>query len=120
MSGKGLGLFDFAYLFDVLSTLELKNQKKLIRYDVVEEFRSILIPQIGRELFTSIMQSQEYQNLFKANELTFNLVEAADKGEATPQQVHLTNKERYRAKQALQKKFFGGEMEIEKKSDRAK
>ena len=120
MSGKGFGLFDFAYLLDALSTLEIKNLKKLIRYDTVNEFKQVLIVQLGKDLFTQIVQSQEYQDLYAANELTFLMVEKADAGEATQKQVHETNKTRFRAKQALQKKFFGGEMSLEVKSDRAK
>lgn len=120
MIGVGFGLFDFAYLFDVLSTLELKNHKKLIRYAVVDEFKQILIPQLGKVLFVEIMQSQEYQDLYAANELTFNMVEKADAGEVTQKMVHETNKLRYRAKQALQKKFFGSNMTLEIKSERAK
>lgn len=120
MNGKGLGLFDFSYLLDVFSTLELKNRKKIIRYEIVDEYKQVLIPQIGRDLFVLILQSQEYADLYAANELTFEMVERADRGEVTQKQVHETNKTRYRAKQALQRKFFGGEMTLEFKSDNAK
>lgn len=120
MNGKGFGLFDFSYLLDALCILEIKNRKKLLRYTLVEEFKNILIPQLGKVLFDEIYNSQEYQDLYNANVLTFDMVEKADKGEVGQQQVHETNKLRFRAKQAVQKKWFGGEMELEVKSDRAK
>ena len=120
MNGRGFGLFDFSFLFDVLCILEIKNCKKLLRYTLVEEFKDVLIPQLGENLFNEVHKSQEYRDLYDANVLTFDMVEKADAGEVGQQQVHKTNKLRFRAKQAIQHKWFGGDMQLEVKSDRAK
>jgi len=111
---------DSAYAMDYYSILQLKNIKKLLNYDRVKEFASCLSTQLGGRLFEEIVASEEYKSLCQANLDTFELVEAVDRGEVTPQEVHHINKTRFRSKQELQKKWFGGEMEMEVKSDRAK
>lgn len=113
-------IVDAAFGMDYYGILIVKNQKKIINYSSVEDCRNVLIAQLGMKRFQEIVASKEFKEVCDVNSLTFDSVEKADKGEMTAQEVHQINKLRYRAKQALQKKFFGGEMKIEIKSDRAK
>ncbi|MFA5234016.1 MAG: hypothetical protein WC390_06400 [Sulfurimonas sp.] len=108
---------DACYAFDYLAILVIKNQKRLIRYDVVEDCKNFLIGQIGRNKFVEIMQSQEFENLCQVNSKTFDLVEEARKeDDGLANKVDAANMDRYHAKVALQKSFFSSEPSIEKKS----
>lgn len=108
---------DAGYAWDYFAILTVKNQKRLIRYDIVEDCKNFLISQMGRDKFVEIVQSQEFENLCNENSKTFDLVEKArkeDKGLAHT--VDQSNMNRFYAKVAIQKKFFGSEPSIEKKS----
>lgn len=108
---------DAGYAWDYYAILVVKNQKKLIRYEVVEDCKNLLMSQLGRDKFVEIVQSDEFENLCKMNSVTFDLVEEARKDDnGLAHKVDAANMDRYYAKVAIQKKFFGSEPSIEKKS----
>ena len=61
-----------------------------------------------------MMHSKEYENMIKANELTFDAVDKAKNNEVTAQCVDYCNYKRYIAKQDFQKKFFDCELKEQK------
>ena len=60
------------------------------------------------------MHSKEYENMIKANELTFDAVDKAKNNEVTAQCVDYCNYKRYIDKQDFQKKFFDCELKEQK------
>lgn len=103
-------LVDEAYAFDYLSILEIKMSKFP---EQGKKFRDCLIQllhEIQPQSIMDILESQEYHNLRRANEKTFNAVDKARYGEITAKEVDECNMERYHAKVALQKKFFNTEV----------
>lgn len=100
---------DEAFAFDYLSILHLKvlndlgNQDKFNTYVNCAEN---LVNELGHEPFQQIIQSNEYKSLHKANEDTFQAVDKARYGSITAKEVDECNMLRFKAKQALQKRFF--------------
>ena len=110
---------DAGYAFDYLAILIVKEARDLVDFNVVDNCAFNIAEQIGNlELFESIVHSAEFENLIMRNSDTFDLVDKARKSPATDlaKQVDDSNQERFYAKKALQKKFFGSDMTIEKKS----
>lgn len=117
MNSKLSIVVDAGYALDYYSILVVKNLKRLIRYDIVEDCKNALIAQIGRDKFVEIVQSEEFENLCEKNSVTFDLVEEARKDDnGLAHKVDAANMDRYYAKVAIQKKFFDSEMSVEKKS----
>ena len=108
---------DEGYAFDYLSILEVKrnlcpSESKLLTYRECADF---LRNQLGYKLFDEILLSKEYAELYKANEKTFYLVDAARNNcNVTAKQVDDANMERFFCKQKLQNKFFEGILREEK------
>ena len=101
-------IVDEAYAFDYLSILEVKkeklpNSKNLDAFDICAKH---IRNQTGEQLFYEIINSPEYNLLFKANEETFEAVEKARYGSISAKKVDDLNMNRYNKKIALQKKFF--------------
>ena len=102
-------IVDEGYAFDYLSILEVKknlypSESKIKSYRDCADF---LRSQLPHSLFEDIISSQEYNNLYKANETTFNLVDIArNNGPVTAKQVDDANMERFYKKEKLQKTFF--------------
>lgn len=99
-------LVDEAYAFDYLSILEVKKQKSSTNNKAWLDCWSHLQNQFEPEKWLSMIYSQEYKNMIKANLLTFEAVDKAKNNEVTAQYVDYCNYERYIAKQNFQKKFF--------------
>ena len=57
-----------------------------------------------------MIYSEEYKNMIKANELTFDAVDKAKNNEVTAQHVDYCNYQRHAAKQNFQKKFFTSDL----------
>ncbi len=97
-------LVDEAYAFDYLSILQVKkNNNCKNNYDQVCEHLQLQVPNIDQ-----ILASQEYQNMIKANQITFQLVDDVryNKQDVTAKQVDDANMFRYQCKCELQSKFF--------------
>jgi uncharacterized protein with PIN domain len=103
-------LVDEAYAFDYLSILEIKKQKSSISNDAWAKCYVYLQNQFDNEKWLHMMHSKEYENMIKANELTFNAVDKAKNNEVTAQHVDYCNYQRHSAKQNFQKKFFTSDL----------
>jgi len=103
-------LVDEAYAFDYLSILEVKKQKSSISNDAWVNCYIHLQNQFDNEKWLCIMNSKEYENMIKANELTFDAVDKAKNNEVTAQHVDYCNYQRHTAKQNFQKKFFTSDL----------
>ena len=103
-------LVDEAYAFDYLSILEVKKQKSSISNDAWAKCYAYLQNQFDNEKWLHMMHSKEYENMIKANELTFDAVDKAKNNEVTAQRVDYCNYQRHVAKQNFQKKFFTSDL----------
>jgi hypothetical protein len=98
---------DEAYAFDYLSILQVKNnlfpsEQKRIAYENCSAF-------LNKQLqnFDVIIDSKEYQDLYKINKITFDLVDQVrDNEPITAKSVDDANMERFYCKKRLQEKFF--------------
>lgn len=103
-------LVDEAYAFDYLSILEVKKQKSSISNDAWAKCYAYLQNQFDNEKWLHMIHSKEYENMIKANELTFIAVDRAKNNEVTAQHVDYCNYQRHTAKQNFQKKFFTSDL----------
>ncbi len=100
---------DEAYAFDYLSILEIKKEK----FSNTKQWLDCslcLQNQFEPEKWLSIIHSEEYKSMIKANLLTFNAVDKAKNNEVTAQHVDYCNYQRHTAKQNFQKKFFTSDL----------
>lgn len=105
---------DEAYAFDYLSILEVKKQKSASSSEAWSKCYVHLQKQFDSEKWFSMITSEEYHNMMKANELTFNAVDKAKNNEVTAQHVDYCNYQRHLAKQEFQKKFFNNGLKEQK------
>ena len=101
---------DEAYAFDYLSILEVKKQVSGPMIQVWSKCYSHLQFQFDAEKWFLMINSEEYKNMIKANQLTFNAVDKAKNNEITAQNVDYCNYQRHIAKQNFQKKFFASDL----------
>ena len=101
---------DEAYAFDYLSILEVKKQKSFSAVEAWSKCYVHLQTQFDSEKWFSMINSEEYKNMIKANELTFIAVDQAKNNEVTAQHVDYCNYQRHAAKQNFQKKFFTSDL----------
>lgn len=106
---------DEGYVFDILSILHVKMKKASNDNlnKVSSSFKAMeieIISQIGEKKYAEVISSQEYNNLFKANEKTFNLVDKVKQDNGLAKEVDDANYERYLCKIDLQKKFFNNQI----------
>jgi len=98
---------DEAYAFDYLSILEVKKifhpHKE---WAEINECIKHIIPQIGQDLFDKIYNSEEYREMVLINSETFKLVDLAKENKCSAKDVDIYNYKRFKAKIALQNKFF--------------
>lgn len=100
---------DEAYAFDYLSILEIKKEKSSDDKQWLDCWL-YLQNQFESEKWLSIINSEEYKNMIKANLLTFDAVDKAKNNEVTAQYVDYCNYQRHAAKQNFQKKFFTSDL----------
>lgn len=105
---------DEAYAFDYLSILHLKKMKSINSNDAWEKCYDYLKNQFDIQNWSLIINSQEYKNLIKANDLTFDAVDKAKNNKVTAKYVDFCNYQRYIAKQNFQKKFFDNALKEQK------
>jgi len=103
-------LVDEAYAFDYLSILDIKRKKKSDYHRAWINCFKYLKEQFDEEKWLSLIHSEEYINIIKANELTFDAVNKAKNNEVTAQHVDYCNYQRHIAKQNFQKKFFTSDL----------
>jgi hypothetical protein len=100
---------DEAYAFDYLSILEIKKEKYSNNTQWLDCWL-YLQNQFESEKWLSMIHSEEYKNMIKANLLTFDAVDKAKNNEVTAQHVDYCNYQRHTAKQNFQKKFFTSDL----------
>jgi len=100
---------DEAYAFDYLSILEIKKEKSSNNKQWLDCLLH-LQNQFEPEKWLSIIHSEEYKSMIKANLLTFDAVDKAKNNEVTAQHVDYCNYQRHTAKQNFQKKFFTSDL----------
>jgi len=101
---------DEAYAFDYLSILEVKKQKSSLAIEAWSKCYVYLQTQFDSERWFLMINSEEYKNMIKANQLTFDAVDKAKNNEVTAQHVDYCNYQRHTAKQNFQKKFFTSDL----------
>jgi hypothetical protein len=101
---------DEAYAFDYLSILEVKKQKSSSAIEAWSKCYFNLQTQFDSEKWFLMINSEEYKNMVKANELTFDAVDKAKNNEVTAQYVDYCNYQRHTAKENFQKKFFASNL----------
>ena len=99
-------MVDEAYAFDYYSIFELKFKNNFVPLKTVEGIKENLISELGLDKFTNVINSREYEDLLKANKLTFDAVDMAKTDEVKASYVDICNYQRMLAKKALQNKFF--------------
>jgi len=101
---------DEAYAFDYLSILEVKKQKSSSAIEAWSKCYVHLQTQFDSERWFLMINSKEYKNMIKTNQLTFDAVDKAKNNEVTAQHVDYCNYQRHIAKQNFQKKFFTSDL----------
>lgn len=97
---------DEGYAFDYLSILEIKKDKFPKHAITFAKCFEQVRQELGTKQFFAILDSAEYNNLRLANLKTFDAVDKAKYNLITAKEVDACNQERYKAKIALQNKFF--------------
>jgi hypothetical protein len=103
---------DEAYVFDLLSILDLKkaksigkedNQKHIENYNILHDEISEQITDLKMH---QIIKSQEYRDLVDINTKVFDLVDLGKEQEGLARTTAMANYDRFILKNKLQKKFF--------------
>jgi hypothetical protein len=90
-----------AYAFDYIAILEVKAHQGLPIQEELDVVSHKLREQLGDAVYREVIASQHYHTLYCANRSVFDAVAASA---SSPTQV--ANRARYRAKVALQKRFW--------------
>ena len=102
---------DEAYVFDMLSILDVKmkkltGEKLVITLEKFNLMAEEVIEQIGKENFDKIYSSVEYKELVQANQDIFDLVDESQKIEGMAKVTDDANFARHVKKMNLQKIHF--------------
>lgn len=108
---------DEGYAFDYLSIQEIKKDLSVQASTNYTRVLDTIRGQIYYDNFVAIMESEEYKELLRVNKILYDYVDKIRAGEFVDgKEVDDCNEMRYKAKQAIQKKFFGTELTSEVKS----
>ncbi len=112
---------DEASAFDMLSILRIKaelldpgNNIGDKRWRLHDSIYYALKCQLGEMPTVEVTISAEYRALLDANTHVWHIQEKAMRDECLASDIDKANQARYRAKKALQKKFFGNELTEQK------
>jgi hypothetical protein len=103
---------DEAYVFDLLSILDLKRNKSAKKEDNqkhIENYNNLydeISEQITDIKMHQIIKSQEYKDLIDINTKVFDLVDLGKEREGLTRITAMANYDRFILKNKLQKKFF--------------
>jgi hypothetical protein len=102
---------DWAVIFDHLSILWTKQVKIGGQESQLAELTSHIAGQIGYDFYWRVFESTEYKAVYQANIALFDGVELVRHSDGMKiKDFDELNQARHRAKQALQKKFWGAEL----------
>lgn len=107
---------DEGYAFDYLAILQVKLEYQLVTQKEFDEFSGYMRKTIGYGAYSIITSSHEYEECVRVNKLVFLRVDDAKNDAVKASVVHNLNFERYKAKVALQKKFFPNSSVLERKN----
>lgn len=99
-------LVDPGYAFDYFAILLIKQKHHPALEKYIDHLQRSICSQIGHELWQTIISSEEFDHLLKANQTVFDSVELAKTNNITAKEVDQKNTSRFLAKIELQKKFF--------------
>lgn len=103
---------DEAYVFDLLSILDLKTAKSIGKEDKqkhIENYNNLhdeISEQITDLKMHQIIKSQEYKDLVDINTKVFDLVDLGKEQEGLARTTAMANYDRFILKNKLQNKFF--------------
>lgn len=97
---------DEAYAFDYYSILHLKYDNGYLPPEILQIAKNDLTDSLGEDLVTKILDSNEYNDVYEANKLTFDAVDKAKDDSVPASYVDKCNYKRMLAKKGLQSKFF--------------
>lgn len=103
--------FDECYAFDCFAVTHIKLHKERTMNNLsnYERFFSLIESQIGYNKMNEVLSSEEYINLFKANEKLFNgfnFIKTEEGKNTLAVDLDKINYERHLAKICLQNKYF--------------
>jgi hypothetical protein len=106
---------DEAYVFDMLSILEVKKknlsgEKLNVAIKATINLIDEIISQIGTEKYNQIIESIEYKELVEANQNIFDLVDESQKIEGMAKVTDDANFARHLKKMNLQKAHFDNDL----------
>jgi len=106
---------DEAYVFDMLSILEVKmkkldGEKLSVSSNTAKNLTDEIISQIGIEKYNDIVNSIEYRELVQANQNIFDLVDESQKIEGMAKVTDDANFARHLKKMNLQKAHFKNDL----------
>ncbi len=101
---------DEAYAFDYYSILKLKKENGSDIDHIISIIESDIINHIGEIKFNSIINSEEYINLYSSNKTTFDAVDKAKTDEVLASYVDKCNYLRMIHKKELQNKVFSSDL----------
>ena len=98
---------DAAYALDYYAILQVKCDNKLKEvFPELLKIQNCIAIQVGERGLSTVERSKEFKELYKANLAVFNIINKAHKDEVTASEVQRLNMERYKAKVALQQRFW--------------
>jgi hypothetical protein len=106
------------YYFDYLSILAVKGVKQPDNQNLIQDYMKCFMKaaeQLGEELITKIVNSEEFDNLVLINLDLYDYVDLVKQDKVTGKQVDAKVYERFLAKKALQEKFFPSKPYTEQK-----
>lgn len=102
---------DWAAGFDMLSILLVKIVRLGVGRGEQKKMEHSLTRQLGESRYREVCLSLEYQDLYYANLALFDGVEKVRHGDGmSAKEFDDLNQARHRAKQVLQKRFWGNEL----------
>lgn len=102
--------------YDMLCILQIKSKKEPSIIKTTESIKLIsseISYAIGSEKHTLILYSDEYSNLYRANEEVFNLIDQLKKDPSLGLLIDQKNYARYLCKKGLMQRFFPDKIQQE-------
>lgn len=110
-------IVDEGYAFDYLAIQQIKKDLNDQAAENYKRTYDVIKGQIYFDSFVTIVTSDEYNELLRVNKILYDYVDKIRAGEVVDgKEVDDCNEMRYRAKQAIQKKFFGTDLKTEVKT----
>jgi len=115
MNPFGTITLDWASIFDILSVYNVKinlcsGEKAIANEKLFSNLAEEIKRQIGHDNFFQIIGSNFYEDLYNCNLEIFILVDKVKESPELGKEIDEKNFERHKIKKALQKHFFGSDL----------